>query len=119
MFNCIDSKLKASLLHLLLTTKNDQFNIKALVASVLRKLPLDGELVASELKKMIGDKSKKVTQLRRSTRAGVVSAGAAAAKVTGVLEWTQAIALMESLPEKKKMEEAHLVVPVLFNILKV
>jgi hypothetical protein len=39
--------------------------------------------------------------------------------VTGVLEWTQAIALMESLPEKKKMEEAHLVVPVLFDILKV
>jgi hypothetical protein len=68
LFNCIDSKLKASLLHLLLTTNNDQFNIKALVASVLRKLPLGGELVASELKKMVGDKGKKINQPRRSTR---------------------------------------------------
>lgn len=70
LFNCVDSELKARLLHLLLTTKNDEFNVKALVASVLRKLPLSGELVASELKKMVGDKSVKIAQPRRSTRFG-------------------------------------------------
>lgn len=68
LFNCVDSELKARLLHLLLTTKNDEFNVKALVASVLRKLPLSGELVAIELKKMVGDKGVKITQPRRSTR---------------------------------------------------
>jgi ribosomal protein S19E (S16A) len=68
LFNCIGTGLKANLLHLLLTTNNDQFNIRALVAAVLRKLPLNGELVASELKKMVGDNDKKITQPRRSTR---------------------------------------------------
>jgi len=44
---------------------------------------------------------------------------AAAAKVTGTIEWSQGIVLLEALPEKKKMEDVQLVVPILFEILKV
>jgi hypothetical protein len=47
-----------------------------------------------------------------------VSTAAAAAKLTSTLGWSQGIILLEALPDKKKMEDAHLVVPILFSILK-
>jgi hypothetical protein len=68
MFNCLASMLKTKLVHALLTSDNDTHNIKAAVATLLRKLPLEGELVAKELSKMVEEIVPKTAQAKRTTR---------------------------------------------------
>jgi len=72
IFNSLLAPLRCQLVYLLLTADNEESNIKAAVASLLRKLPLEGTLVATVLEKMVGESNKKITQKRRTTRYFIV-----------------------------------------------
>ncbi|XP_059477980.1 HEAT repeat-containing protein 1 [Neocloeon triangulifer] len=97
VFNSLSEAQKPRVVHLLLEADNEASNLKAAVASVLRKLPLGGELVAEELKAMA-----------RKTKGN-----------EGTQNWSRGVVLLESLVDKKKMANAAVVIPVLFEILKI
>ncbi|CAB3368383.1 Hypothetical predicted protein [Cloeon dipterum] len=116
LFESLSPKQRSRLTHLLVQVNGEISNLKATVATVLRKLPLEGDLVAEELKLMIGQaKSAPI----RTTRMKVASTEAAAAKATSSENWSHGTVMLEALSDKKAMQNAHLVVPVLFDILKI